>query len=1461
MAIQRVTISVSNILQGGQTCTNPTIEAHLVNGLTMPCPISNGTIELQLDGLEAGYCFDLVIDCEDCNACPPQVKRICLCDTNDDCAACETCTNGICVSNCETDEFCDNGSCKECLVDANCPCNQECINGSCDCPPDLPIEVNGCCYECVEGTTNESCQVCVGGRWAAKDCGENWLLDPEDCECKQCLDSGDCVAPNTCCVNGSCQCCPGYYFDPASGGCIVIPDCSDAVDCPDCFDCVNGVCVEITCPAGYVRTAIAGSCCVKECDCDNPSCVDGSTCVPYDENTCYCKPCSGECVDNTDCSDGCGCYNGNCEPSPRECTGPCYTGADCGVGCGCLDGECVDCKTLGCNNNDDCLIASGCTCINNNCVGSPCDNPCTNAEDCENGCGCDNGQCKKCDDVPCVTTDDCPDGCLCNDGICGSNPCDTVYCTKPEDCGEGCGCKEGMCVPCESLDCVSSDCNDVPGCNCVDSNCQSVRNPCADNLTVDKIDENCQLKANLDTTNCCACPDILLAVTAAFVTTSLTVTGRLRKGTAVSDPLLSATGVDNELPLSGTVKFIVRQDEIEVDGSGAPTGNTRSTTQSINKDFSGSDTQSNVFTITEIGDTYIDGGSNWKVIHICVSVEHISTFVFPNECQYKAFDKELVCDANGTGLLQLTKLTMCKTPLFTWYDSINGTSWSEIKKEYGSRVDSDSYEDYLNTEDVAACEYYKVTVDCGCDPDEYYSCYGDEQPATKLVFCQPSDLTITPANDCNSEIDIDQVLVCDAMCSASYSLYINGVLEGTYSPDENCYLFSTGLNIVKTFAITEVKLVFNCDTCDECTIVKTLSITGDPCDCAADVMTLAVDTTNACTSGIDYTITNGSPDYAVTIKRGATTIYSTTKSADGTYTYNNILPNGTYVLIVTDGYGCTKTKGFIINACCQISVSSLAYDCNTQTISGIIADSNASGSFLLEIGSPAMYTYGEASGAFAEVQDLMDGEYYVKVTDSINGDCFWEGTLFVSCEGLSMDIAAICDTADTNWAGVSVSNLTGGTGPYSIKVYAGSPVTTTNGCPNDESQFVGFIPSVPYDLYSGDWDETTEVLIKVTDSIGRVKCFHPLYMLNCAENVFSFSTRASCDGSQKRVCVIADVTGTYTITLGTDTPFSDTLVAGVEKCYNTSMANGTYNVTLENNAGVSITHSVVITTCSNYTASYDCNTGLSLFQDGSAWTGKIKVDGSPVSYWNYTGPNTVYLADTTPNHTITLYSASLVLLGTITVSSIDCCRVTLSNVTGSCDPITSDGVIEFTINDLIHPAGTHSVTIKDSSNAVVESNPNWTGTNYVSADLPNDTYTIFVTDDSYNIPNVGIGSGYECTASAVVGLNCNMCTIENGLNASLITTPSNLKLTIYNSNGYAVNYEVWRNDVNSSGDCLPVSDPPPGLQIGSNSLNAGGAVTLNYSLNAPGTDPCFYVKFVKQGDATCKAVKLASTAN
>jgi len=64
--LKRYTLTIGTITQGGKTCTNPTITAEVVGGLTVPCEYADGKIEVQVDPTAVIHCIDFVIDCEDC---------------------------------------------------------------------------------------------------------------------------------------------------------------------------------------------------------------------------------------------------------------------------------------------------------------------------------------------------------------------------------------------------------------------------------------------------------------------------------------------------------------------------------------------------------------------------------------------------------------------------------------------------------------------------------------------------------------------------------------------------------------------------------------------------------------------------------------------------------------------------------------------------------------------------------------------------------------------------------------------------------------------------------------------------------------------------------------------------------------------------------------------------------------------------------------------------------------------------------------------------------------------------------------------------------------------------------------------------------------------------------------------------------------------------------------------------
>ena len=443
--IKRYQLCIDDITQGGAACSNPTVNWQS-NSENVIIPCIEGDckcvdIEVYDDGTDFDKCVTLVIDCDDCEQCPPQVITKCLCDNENDCGACQDCIGGFCVDKC-TDKLCDtaNEVCVECLDSNTCINGQECIGGSCQCPVDKPfVNEEGRCISCLDTSNCKACETCVDGACIPKICTTG-TCDPVSNECVGCLSAGDC-GPNQVCVNNECTCSPGYVYNPLTKGCDPEPECSSDGECGACSMCVNGECTDIICPDGKI--CVNGQCETK-CNCSDPKCNQGG-CQPIGPDTCICKECTGNCEDNFDCAQGCACVDGQCGSNP--CAGACSSGTDCGDGCGCFEGMCYPCDTLNCED-ESCNLTYGCGCINGSCQSDACGNTCIAHNDCAFGCFCEGEDniCHSCSELSCNNNECAAQvGCQCLSGTCVASD-EQLYRCEPEVTQTIDGCVEVMLV-------------------------------------------------------------------------------------------------------------------------------------------------------------------------------------------------------------------------------------------------------------------------------------------------------------------------------------------------------------------------------------------------------------------------------------------------------------------------------------------------------------------------------------------------------------------------------------------------------------------------------------------------------------------------------------------------------------------------------------------------------------------------------------------------------------------------------------------------------------------------------------------------------------------------------------------------------------------------------------------------------------------------------------------------------
>lgn len=804
-----------------------------------------------------------------------------ICELDYECGACANCVGGLCEAFCEKEcvggtcvDCLDDTHCpaNQICVQGNCTCPStlqqneegecvECLGG--DCPA---------CHECEAG----ACVPTVCGD-PADPCAQ--ICNPFTGECVDCITNAQCEE-GECCNDGACECCPGYVRvngvcvpQPNCDDVIPCPACYQCVDggcqpivCPDGYICYLGECHpqcndDSECPTGAC-TDIGGIgvClgCTGEC---TGICPPGCACVGgFCEDDGPPNPCSNY----LDCPDGSGCYNGYCHPCEE------LDGVICQLTSGCVqDGDdCVYNPCSGpCNTNEQC--SPNCSCINNVCVPNPCGNTeCALAEDCTLGCGCADETCVPCNSVSCTTTIDCPLGCNCQDGTCQTSPCASVTCVNSDDCGIGCTCQEGVCIPCSSFGCVecatingcaciggvcqneppescTGTCQDstncAPGCTCFNGECVSCSSlnctqcdtttdcecisatcqfvgpeVCSDTLSLTKGD--CELLGSIGTGDCCPCPEMnalytITGIQNTSTTTTFTANTQLKQGLIN----LSLLGIDNALPISGTIRLLVRStlNKSTVDGV-LLTGIITQDQTSI-QPFPLTDFASSTFTINKIGTVVPQGINFYKIVKVEIFVEHSSDFIFENGCRYKAVEERILSASSAITSPNLTtqyrKLIPCRTPLLTLF---RGTTANNINTKVFSRYTRSFEED---APEIVALRYYRLTTDCGCTPETVYSCSGGAP--NKLVFCDISTPFIE-FTECNKRITFLQNVTtdCDIMrlTPAQYTLSINGTIVDTFTVNNAGIIVFSGATYFSVDSISLVEIKIIGDECEECTI-------------------------------------------------------------------------------------------------------------------------------------------------------------------------------------------------------------------------------------------------------------------------------------------------------------------------------------------------------------------------------------------------------------------------------------------------------------------------------------------------------------------------------------------------------------------------------------------------------------------------------------------------------------------
>ena len=949
---------------GATQCINPKV--------TWDKPLCGDISCVSKDGLEltievpascAGECFDVHIQCDtdDCVNCGEQVVTICPCQGNEDCGECKDCIGNQCVERCPGQK-CADDICVDCVDNTDCTGGRECRGRKCECPDDKPYtNSKGECVPCANDGHCPPCFICDGANGCIPiDCGSG-TCDPETGTCTGCVNSSDCPDNETCNGSGQCVCLPGLVRDPITGRCVPAPECTKDSDCGDCQQCNgNGKCGPVNCPDG---TVCVGDACVPLCDCSAGPCNATQACVDYNGQLCICKTC--EELPNGDCSPGC--YRnpdtGNCEPSPCGDTN-CVNGADCANGCGCDQdtNKCIPCNTKDCPGNCDTVTGCGCT-----------------------GQGCAD------------VTGGCDGGCVSSD-----------------DCGVGCTCDEAECTSCANYTC--EECADRANCECVDGKC--VGSPggpggCQDDLSLEKIDESCDLKATLLLTEGCACSK--MSVTSEVIATSdlgtsfqASIKFAMRKGgsgsvgSAFQLPLVSDASnpniADNEEATQAPVRVRVVVHYIQLDAQGRNIGRVAGSPTDYDASLAG------VGEVTVTGVDILKPGTRISNNTLEVDFTRVEILVsgdlkFPNECIYDG--PSTLAAGRVRTLSDVTSMLrgaaslstdMTRDPILVWKKSENGTfgQSSIIRKNYiplgagGIAVDT-----LFGPDAIPNGKYpltgaegllhpgssYRVSTDCGCDRTA---------DIADLRFCNPKELNFE-LDECNTKITLkapfnpcDVNRDSDAIPSAKrtkWNLYLNGELKGVYRHDRNLGMVNvSGGSMFSTITHTA-----------SIRTIRFEQVGTQKCAMLYELEDLNVTLPE---SDIDCTVVGGSYDVRVNQRQGTRVIDSIeVESGSVTQTgsvYTIRLPKGepTEVTYFFQD-GCKISTTFEENCCNEMSVAIGVVDGTACTEQRVLEPTITGGV------APFTYAWTNPNGSTLTTErigansTLTDGLYNLLVRDSI----------------------------------------------------------------------------------------------------------------------------------------------------------------------------------------------------------------------------------------------------------------------------------------------------------------------------------------------------------------------------------------------------------------------------------------------------------------------------------------------
>lgn len=449
------------------------------------------------------------------------------------------------------------------------------------------------------------------------------------------------------------------------------------------------------------------------------------------------------------------------------------------------------------------------------------------------------------------------------------------------------------------------------------------------------------------------------------------------------------------------------------------------------------------------------------------------------------------------------------------------------------------------------------------------------------------DVVVTDANGCTATAAFEilepvalshTVAITNLTCNGSGNGAIDLEVAGGNGPFT--YAWSNGAITQDIMNISAGAYKVTVTDANNCQFVTDLYFVTQPAVLTASKQIAAVSCFGLSDGGVDISPMGGTMPYTYAWSNGATTQDISNVAA------------GTYQLVMTDANGCVYTHNYVVPQPALLVLSTNVTDvtCNAGTDGAVD---------LVVNGGVLPYTYNWSNGA--TTQDLVGlaaGVYDVTVTD-FNG-CF----VSISADVMEPSPIAVNVLKSNYGGGNNVSSINAQDGFAVVLVSGGSFPYTYNWSDGTTTHYRLYITAGSYDLTVTDNNGCTEV---VTVNMVAPPAYVPMTITSTVSNFNGYGVR--CYNGVNGSIQLTRTNGVAPFSYSWNNGFTSKNISG--------LSAGTYQVTVTDGTGATVSHSVQVTQPSQLAVT-SINQDVTCF-GGSDGEIDITVTGgvSPyVHFWN-----------------------------------------------------------------------------------------------------------------------------------------------------------------------------------------------------------------------------------------------------